>query len=66
MIEDVWRATIGRARALPGPLLFERIDGEWSLTETLRHLVSATGCWLLRMIRQVPQPYIGRGSHGRS
>jgi hypothetical protein len=57
MIEDGWRATIGRAQALPEPLLVERVDGEWSFTETLRHLVLATDCWLLRMIRQVPRPY---------
>jgi hypothetical protein len=56
-IEDVWRATVARARALPESLLFERVDGEWSFAETLRHLVMATDCWLLRMIRQVPRPY---------
>jgi DinB superfamily len=36
---------------------FERADGEWSFTETLRHLVFATDCWLSRMVRQVPCPY---------
>jgi hypothetical protein len=38
-------------------LLFERVEGEWSLAETLRHLVHATDCWLSRMVRQVPRPY---------
>jgi uncharacterized protein YjbI with pentapeptide repeats len=57
MIEDLWRATVARAMALPEPLSHERVDGEWSFTETLRHLVFATDCWLLRMIRQAPSPY---------
>jgi hypothetical protein len=57
MIEDIWRATVARAMALPEPLLHERVDGEWSFTETLRHLVMATDCWLSRMIGQAPSPY---------
>ena len=57
MIEEVWRTTVARARALPAPLLFERVDDEWSFLETLRHLVFATDCWLLRMVRQISRPY---------
>jgi uncharacterized protein YjbI with pentapeptide repeats len=57
MIEETWRATVARALALPEPLLSERVDDEWSFAETLRHLVFATDCWLLRGIRQLPRPY---------
>ncbi len=57
MIEDLWRATVARARALPLPLLFERVDDEWSFVETLRHLVMATDCWLRRMVNGIEQPY---------
>ena len=57
MIEGVWRTTVARARALPEALLFERVDDEWSFVETLRHLVFATDCWLLRTVRQVSRPY---------
>lgn len=57
MLEDLWRATDARARALPESLLFERVDDEWSFVETLRHLVFATDCWLLRMVRQISRPY---------
>ena len=42
LIEDVWRATVARARMLPEALLFERVDDDWSFVETLRHLVMAT------------------------
>jgi DinB family protein/pentapeptide repeat protein len=57
MIEDVWEATLGRAHALPEPMLFERVDGEWSFVETLRHLVLATDLWLYRMVRHEAGPY---------
>jgi hypothetical protein len=57
MIEDVWSTTVARARTLPEELLFERVDGEWSFVETLRHLVFATDGWLFRMVRQDPHPY---------
>lgn len=57
MIEDLWRVTVARAQALPESVLFERVDYEWSFVETLRHLILATDCWLLRMIKQSPHPY---------
>src|SRR4051794_4496775 len=46
MLEEIWEATAVRARALPDDVLDKRVDGEWSFIETLRHLVSATDCWL--------------------
>lgn len=57
MIEDIWRATVIRARALPESRLFERVDDEWSFVETLRHLVSASDCWLRRMVKGLERPY---------
>ncbi|MBO0703515.1 MAG: DinB family protein, partial [Candidatus Dormibacteraeota bacterium] len=56
-VEAGWAATIARARALPEPILHERVDGDWSLVETLRHLIFATDCWLLRAVRGEPYPY---------
>jgi hypothetical protein len=35
-----------RAGTLPEALLQERVDGEWSLVETLRHLVFAVETWV--------------------
>ena len=49
--------TLARARALPEPLLLERVDDEWSFVETLRHLVLATDCWLRRMVKGADRPY---------
>jgi hypothetical protein len=57
MIEEVWATTLARARKLPEPLLFERVDGDWSFVETQRHLILATDAWLFRMIRHVARPY---------
>ena len=44
-LEDVWAATIDRARALPEAKLHESVNGEWSFVQTLRHLVFATDKW---------------------
>lgn len=57
LIEAVWEATVARARKLPEPLLHERVDGEWSFVETLRHLIMATDGWLLRMVKGQARPY---------
>lgn len=52
-----WDGTVERARALPDHLLHERVDGEWSFIETLRHLVFATDAWVLRAVLGHPTPY---------
>ena len=52
-----WDAAVQRARALPKSRLHERIDGEWSFVETLRHLVFATDAWVLRAVLGDPAPY---------
>ncbi|MGH3472557.1 MAG: DinB family protein [Nocardioidaceae bacterium] len=52
-----WDAAVHRARALPEDLLHERVDGEWSFIETLRHLVMATDAWVLRAVLGQPAPY---------
>jgi hypothetical protein len=57
MVEDLWQATVARARGLPEPMLYERVDDEWSFVETLRHLVMATDCWLRRMVKGMDRPY---------
>jgi hypothetical protein len=56
-IERLWAETVARARRLPGPALDQRVDGEWSFVETLRHLVLATDRWAGYMILDKPMPY---------
>jgi DinB superfamily len=57
LVERVWADTVSLARALPAELLSERIDGEWSFLETLRHLIMATDCWNYRKIRGSEHAY---------
>ena len=38
-------------------LLHERVNGEWSFIETLRHLVFATDAWVRRAILGEPSPW---------
>ncbi|MEZ5096350.1 MAG: DinB family protein [Nocardioides sp.] len=52
-----WDAAVQRARALPEDMLHERVDGEWSFIETLRHLVMATDAWMLRALLGTASPY---------
>ena len=57
IIERLWGQTAGRARRLPPELLHESADGEWSFTETLRHLAFATDAWIRRAILGDPSPW---------
>ena len=57
VIEARWDAAVDRARRLPPALLHERVQGEWSFIETLRHLVMATDAWVLRALLGDPAPY---------
>ncbi len=57
MVEDLWSATVTRARELPEPVLHEQVNGEWSFVQTQRHLVLATDCWLRRMVKGIAHPY---------
>jgi hypothetical protein len=56
-LERLWDQTVGRARSLPPARLHERVDGEWSFIETLRHLVFATDTWVRRVIGGDPAPW---------
>ena len=64
LIETIWQTTLLQAESLPEPLLFTRLDDEWSFVETLRHLITATDCWLRRMVKGVERPYLPWGLAG--
>jgi DinB superfamily/Pentapeptide repeats (8 copies) len=57
ILERLWDQTVERARRLPPELLHESVDGEWSFTETLRHLAFATDAWIRRAILGDPSPW---------
>jgi hypothetical protein len=56
-IERTWAATLGRATEMPAGTIDASVGGEWSLAETLRHLVMATDTWLGKGILERAQPY---------
>jgi hypothetical protein len=56
-VEAAWSATLDRASSMPAGTVDASIDGEWSLAQTLRHLVMATDVWLGRAILEKEQPY---------
>jgi uncharacterized damage-inducible protein DinB len=52
-----WPQTIARASALPSNLLHERVNGEWSFIQTLRHLLFVTDAWASRALLGTAAPY---------
>ena len=46
-IESMWAETVDAARSDPGEIrLADKVNGEWSFIETLRHLVFVTDAWV--------------------
>ncbi|MCU1365866.1 MAG: pentapeptide repeat protein [Ilumatobacteraceae bacterium] len=56
-IEAMWSATMTDVEAIDESVLHEKIDGEWSFVETLRHLVLATDKWVGWMILGLENSY---------
>jgi uncharacterized protein YjbI with pentapeptide repeats len=57
ILERLWQRTVERARGMDPTLLHQRVEGEWSFIETLRHLVFATDAWVKRAILGEPSPW---------
>jgi uncharacterized protein YjbI with pentapeptide repeats len=57
ILERLWQQTVERANEMAPALLHERVEGEWSYIETLRHLVFATDAWVRRAILGEPAPW---------
>ena len=57
VLESRWSETVRRAGRLPAGDLHTSVDGEWSFTETLRHLLFVTESWLTRAILGTPSPW---------
>ena len=56
-VDRSWQATIDRVRLWPEAKLHERVDGEWSLVETQRHLLFAGDAWLGSAVMEEEAPY---------
>ena len=57
ILERLWQQTVARAQGMDPQVLHERVDGEWSFIETLRHLVFATDAWVRRAVLGDPAPW---------
>jgi uncharacterized damage-inducible protein DinB len=56
-LERLWAETGAWVERLPEQARYERVDGEWSYTETLRHLVHAIDKWAARTILDQEAPW---------
>ena len=56
-IERLWSDAVARAERLPESARHERVDGEWSFVETLRHLVFIADSWASRTVLDEAMPY---------
>jgi uncharacterized damage-inducible protein DinB len=52
-----WAQTTDRIAALSVRQQNQRVDGEWSALETLRHLVFVTDGWFRRSVLGIPKPF---------
>jgi DinB superfamily len=57
VVDDFWAPTIERVRGLPEELRYERVRGEWSFIETLRHLVHVYDGWFGRAVLGEAEPF---------
>jgi hypothetical protein len=53
-VRDAWETTVTNT---PPELVDAHVEEEWSLAETLRHLVLATDAWLRGAIMRIEQPF---------
>jgi hypothetical protein len=56
-VEKFWTDTVAQARRLSEDQLNERVNGEWSFIETLRHLINVTDAWIGEVVLEKPSPY---------
>ncbi|HVJ98920.1 MAG TPA: DinB family protein [Acidimicrobiia bacterium] len=64
LVDSGWKATIERARSLPESRLHESVDQEWTLVETLRHIVFATDKWFTAPVLGEPYDPMGLPNTG--
>jgi hypothetical protein len=58
---DEWATTIERVRSMPEGSEHQGVDGEWSMVETLRHLVFVHDSWFRRCVLGLTEPFTAMG-----
>jgi DinB family protein/pentapeptide repeat protein len=60
-LRDDWAPTVERVRSMPEGSEHRRVDGEWSMVETLRHLVFVHDSWFRRCVLGLTEPFTPMG-----
>jgi hypothetical protein len=60
-LREDWATTIKRIRVMPEGSEHQRVDGEWSTVETLRHLVFVHDSWFRRCVLGLTEPFTAIG-----
>jgi len=60
-LRDDWTTTTERVRCMPKNSEHHGVDGEWSMVETLRHLVFVHDSWFRRCVLGVTEPFTAMG-----
>ena len=56
-----WAATVALVRSMPAGSENQGVNGEWSMVETLRHLVFVHDSWFRRCVLGVTEPFTAMG-----
>ncbi|MFC8501976.1 DinB family protein [Pedococcus sp. NPDC057267] len=56
-----WARTAARVRAMPEGSEHRSVDGEWSMVQTLRHLVFVHDSWFRRCVLGLTEPFTAMG-----
>jgi len=60
-LRQAWATTVERARSMPAGSEERGVDGEWSMVETLRHLVFVHDSWFRRCVLGLTEPFTAMG-----
>lgn len=60
-LRDDWATTVERVRSMPAGSEQHGVDGEWSMVETLRHLVFVHDSWFRRCVLGLTEPFTAIG-----
>jgi hypothetical protein len=60
-LRDDWATTAERVRSMPAGSEHRGVDGEWSMVETLRHLVFVHDSWFRRCVLGLTEPFTAMG-----
>jgi hypothetical protein len=60
-LHDDWARTTERVRSMPENSEHHGVDGEWSMVETLRHLVFVHDSWFRRCMLGLTEPFTPMG-----